>query len=75
MESFIVALVILAIVGLAAGYVYREKRKGVKCVGCPYAKECAAKRSSCGCGNHCNTICFSKEGLQRRRSSFVCERE
>jgi len=52
MESFIVALVILAIVGLAAGYVYREKKKGVKCVGCPYAKECAAKRSSCGCGNH-----------------------
>ena len=52
MQSIVVALVILAIVGAAAGYVYREKKRGVKCVGCPHAKECAAKRKSCGCGNN-----------------------
>ena len=54
MESLIVAIVILVIIGAAAGYVYREKKRGVKCVGCPCAKECAAKRAgnSCGCGSN-----------------------
>lgn len=49
MESIVVMLVILAIVGAAAGYIYRAKKNGVKCVGCPHAKECAAKRSQNGC--------------------------
>ena len=50
MESIAVTLVILAIVGAAAGYVYRAKKRGVKCVGCPHARECAARRSGNSCG-------------------------
>lgn len=56
MEDILV-LVILAIVLLAAIiYVARAKKKGVKCVGCPYAKTCASQKAengSCNCG--CNT--------------------
>ena len=40
----VIALVILVvIIGLAVGYVYRAKKSGSKCIGCPYAKECSGK--------------------------------
>ena len=48
MVNVIAVVTLLAIVGAAAGYVYKAKKNGQKCVGCPYAKECGAK--SCGCG-------------------------
>ena len=41
-DSIIIVLV-LVLVGVAAVYIRREKKQG-KCVGCPYAKECAAKK-------------------------------
>ncbi len=40
--------VIVIIVGGAIAYIVREKKKGKRCVGCPYAKECSAKREG-GC--------------------------
>ena len=46
--DLIVLSVVLLIVALAAGYVVREKKKGVKCVGCPYAAICA-KGCCTGC--------------------------
>lgn len=49
MESIILAAVILLIVGLAAAYVRREKKRGVTCIGCPHAQTCAKARSG-GCG-------------------------
>ena len=33
-------LIIVLIVGAAALYIYRQKKKGRKCIGCPYAKQC-----------------------------------
>ena len=37
----IVAIAVLAlIVSLAVRYIVREKKRGVKCVGCPYADSC-----------------------------------
>ena len=47
MDILVLAVVGL-IVALAAGYVVKEKKRGVKCVGCPYAENC----SRCG-GNVC----------------------
>lgn len=35
----IVTLVVLA-VGLALRYIYKEKKKGVNCIGCPSAGNC-----------------------------------
>ena len=33
-------VVLLGIVFLAARYIVREKKRGVKCIGCPYADSC-----------------------------------
>ena len=44
--DYIAILAILLIVGGAVFYIVREKRRGAKCIGCPYAKECGGE---CGC--------------------------
>lgn len=46
MANVIVIAVILAIVGLATRYIYKAKKRGQKCIGCPAGGSC----SSCGCG-------------------------
>lgn len=35
MENYIIIGVVLLIIGLAALYISREKKKGKKCIGCP----------------------------------------
>ena len=50
MENLILILVIGAIVGLAAGYVYKAKKRGAKCIGCPDARHCSGSCGGCpGC--------------------------
>lgn len=44
MENIIVILILLIIAGSILWYLIRAKKRGQKCVGCPYAKECQ-KRS------------------------------
>lgn len=39
-------LVILACVGAAVAFIVREKRRGVKCVGCAVGKSCAQKQKA-----------------------------
>jgi len=51
MTDWIIAVVLLIIVGAAIAYIAKEKKKGVKCIGCPDAGHCSAKNSS-GCGCH-----------------------
>ena len=46
MINIIIILVIVAIVGAAVAYIVKEKKRGVKCIGCPYAQQCA-KRGNC----------------------------
>ena len=48
--NIIIVVVILAILGVAVGYIIREKKRGSKCIGCPYAKTCS-KASKGGCGS------------------------
>ncbi|SDB58571.1 FeoB-associated Cys-rich membrane protein [Butyrivibrio sp. INlla16] len=40
MSNFIAGAVIVLLVGLAAGYIYKEKKKGTHCIGCPMAGNC-----------------------------------
>ena len=47
MTDLIVIAVVLIILGLAAGYIVRAKRHGVKCIGCPSGKTCG--KSGCCC--------------------------
>ena len=44
--NVIAVAVILIIVGGAVFYLVRAKRRGQKCVGCPYAKQCGG---ACSC--------------------------
>lgn len=40
MSDFIVAAIIAGIIVFALMYIYRSKKQGNKCVGCPYSKTC-----------------------------------
>ncbi|MBB6482521.1 FeoB-associated Cys-rich membrane protein [Spirochaeta isovalerica] len=48
MANLIVSLIIISILSLSVLTIVREKRKGVKCVGCPYSKA-SGKGPACGC--------------------------
>ena len=50
MNDLLVIAVIALIVGLSAGYIYRAKKKGVKCIGCPNGGTCSGACSGCSCG-------------------------
>ena len=54
MTDIIIIAVILVIVGLAGWYIYKAKKSGKKCIGCPDGCSCSAARKNqsccCGCG-------------------------
>lgn len=41
MMNFIIGMIVIAAVGAAIIYLIKEKKKGVKCIGCPNASSCA----------------------------------
>ncbi len=45
MTDLIIFVILAAVVCFAARYVYKAKKKGQKCIGCPYAKTCG----KCSC--------------------------
>ncbi len=49
MTDLIIIAVIVVIVGLAGFYVYRAKKSGKKCIGCPEGCSCSSKEGSCSC--------------------------
>ncbi len=49
--NVISALVVLCIVGAASYYIYKEKKKGTKCIGCPMAGNCAKARANMECSS------------------------
>lgn len=50
--DLLIVLILVLILGGAAFYIYRAKKKGVKCIGCPDAKTCGGNCGSCcGCGH------------------------
>lgn len=49
MADVLILAVVGLIIGLAAGYIRREKKKGKTCVGCPYGGMCATGEKD-GCG-------------------------
>ena len=50
MVNLIAFVAVALIVGGAAGYVYKEKKRGVRCVGCPDGGTCGGNCSGCsGC--------------------------
>ena len=55
MIDILIAIVILAIIGGIVWYLIRAKKRGDKCIGCPYGKQCCNK-SNCDCKNKENKI-------------------
>lgn len=54
--DFIIIGIIAAILGFAAWYVYKSKKTGKKCIGCPDGCSCSSKSQgncSCGCDGNC----------------------
>lgn len=45
MVNLIATLIILLCVGLAVLYIYKEKKKGTHCIGCPMAGSCSKTKA------------------------------
>lgn len=55
MTNLILILVLLAIVGGAAAYIVKERKRGVKCIGCPDGVNCGSGQGGCaGCSGSCS---------------------
>lgn len=52
MENLIIIGIIVLILGLAIGYVIKEKKNGRKCIGCP-STGCSCS-GGCSCGGACS---------------------
>ena len=44
--NLVIVFIVLAILGGCVFYIIREKKKGARCIGCPYAKSCG-KNGKC----------------------------
>lgn len=49
MENFIIIALLVLIIGGIMFYIYKAKKNGKKCIGCPDCKNCCS-----GCGGKCN---------------------
>ena len=49
MIDYLIIAILLAIIGGAAFYIYKAKKNGAKCIGCPEAKTCSGNCSGCSC--------------------------
>ena len=50
LATWIAIIAIAAIVFFAVRYIYKEKKKGTACIGCPYADSCQKHKA----GNDCS---------------------
>ena len=48
MINIIISAILVAVVGAASFYIWKEKKKGNKCIGCPYSESasCHCKQSA-----------------------------
>ena len=51
MIDIIIIAVIVVIIGLASFYVYKAKKVGKKCIGCPHSGKCPSDCHSCNTKN------------------------
>lgn len=51
LEDIIIIVVVLAIAIGIIVYLSKAKKRGEKCVGCPYSKQCSSKKNNCTCSS------------------------
>lgn len=49
MENIMIIVSIVLIVGIASFYVYKSKKSGAKCIGCPDGCNCNNSKDNCDC--------------------------
>ena len=59
MTNLITLIVLVLIVGGASLYIYKARKRGTKCIGCPSGSACAARGGESGC-NGCSGQCGVK---------------
>ena len=50
MENLIILTMVAVIITLSGRYLYRAKKRGVKCIGCPSGCSCKGSYGGCLCG-------------------------
>jgi hypothetical protein len=55
LPDIIVAVVIVLCVGGASLYIYKAKKSGKKCIGCPDSSSCGQKGRCSGCSGACES--------------------
>lgn len=56
MANFIIVVVLAAIIGLSIAYIVKEKKRGVRCIGCPDGGSCSGCHGCSGAGS-CSCSC------------------
>lgn len=56
LTDLVIILILLILVGGVALYLNRQKKKGVQCVGCPYAQSCAARGAGQACSSAAQAV-------------------
>lgn len=51
MENFIIIIILLCIIGCIGYYLYKMRKQGQVCIGCPCSKQCSGKHC-----NHCQDM-------------------
>ncbi len=49
MENLVLIVAIVLIIGIAVFYVYKSKKSGAKCIGCPDGCSCGNSEHNCNC--------------------------
>lgn len=52
MANIIVGGILVVILVAAIRYIVKQKKQGVKCIGCPASGECGKKAEQCTCNSH-----------------------
>ena len=49
MIDIVIIAIVAVIIGFAAFYVYKAKKSGKRCIGCPDSSSCSGNCASCSC--------------------------
>jgi hypothetical protein len=60
MQNFAVLSIVVLILSSAILYIRKEKKKGVKCIGCPDAATCSG--NCAGCSGSCSCQAKNNQG-------------
>lgn len=61
MENGIIIGILLLVIGGAVFYVYKAKKSGKKCIGCPDSGTCSSKNGAHGCSGSCEHCSCMKD--------------